>query len=89
MQNMKTRNKKLKLNQDFITEARKMARKTALEVHHFIDQHTTTTIERTICRLLGIDGVNEFGVPLPNIIIDFLRKEKLLDKGQHSFWAML
>lgn len=85
MQNKEIRIKKLKLNQGFITEARKMARKTALEVHKFIDQHTTTTIERTICRLFGIDGVNEFGVPLPNIVIDFLRKEKLLDKGAAFF----
>ena len=77
--------KKLELNQSYIANAREMARKTALEVQAFIDQHTTTTIERTICRLFGIDGVNEFGVPLPNIVIDKLNKENLLHKGVAYF----
>jgi beta-lysine 5,6-aminomutase alpha subunit len=79
------RNKKLELNQSLILEARMMAKKTAEEVQQFIDQHTTTSIERTVCRLFGIDGVNEFGVPLPNIVVDFLRKENILDKGVAFF----
>ncbi len=39
-------------------------------MHEFINQYTTTSIERTICRLLGIDGVNKEGIPLPNVIVD-------------------
>ena len=62
-----------------------MAKKTALEVQNFINKHTTTTIERTICRLLGIDGVNEFDIPLPNVVVDKLRKENLLGKGVAFF----
>jgi len=77
--------KKLDLNNSYIKEAREMAKKIALKVQNFIDQHTTTTIERTICRLFGIDGVNEFDVPLPNIIVDKLEKEKLLGKGVATF----
>ena len=78
-------NKKLELNQSYITKARDMAKRTALEVQKFIDQHTTTTIERTICRLFGVDGVDEFGVPLPNIVVDKLWKENLLNKGVSFF----
>jgi beta-lysine 5,6-aminomutase alpha subunit len=81
----KIKNKKLNLNQLHLIEARKMAKKIALEVQDFINQHTTTTIERTVCRLFGIDGVDEFGVPLPNIVVDKLMKEKLLGKGVASF----
>jgi beta-lysine 5,6-aminomutase alpha subunit len=85
MQNKLVNNKKLKLNQSLIQEAKKMAKKTALDIQQFIDQHTTTTIERTVCRLFGIDGVNEFGVPLPNVVVDLLRKENLLGKGAAFF----
>lgn len=76
---------KLELNKSHITKAREMAKKTALEVQTFIDQHTTTTIERTICRLFGIDGVDEFGIPLPNVVVDKLRKENLLNRGVAHF----
>ena len=77
--------KKLDLNYLYVKEAREMAKKTALKVQNFIDKHTTTTIERTICRLFGIDGVNEFDIPLPNIVIDKLEKEQLLSKGVAIF----
>ena len=68
----KIKNKKLNLNQSYLIEARKMAKKIVLEVQDFINQHTTITIERTICRLFGIDGVDEFGVPLPNVVVDYI-----------------
>jgi beta-lysine 5,6-aminomutase alpha subunit len=75
--------KKSKLNLDFsiIEKARKSAKSIASDTQKFIDQHTTTTIERTICRLFGIDGVDEFDVPLPNVVIDHIRKENGLGKG--------
>ena len=72
-----------KLNLDFsiVEEARETAKNIALDTQKFIDRHTTTTIERTVCRLLGIDGVDEFGVPLPNIVIDNIRKGNRLGIG--------
>jgi beta-lysine 5,6-aminomutase alpha subunit len=71
----------LNLNKSLVKKAREVAEKIALDVQIFIDKHTTTTIERAISRLLGIDGVDEFGVPLPNIIIDHLKENNLLEKG--------
>jgi beta-lysine 5,6-aminomutase alpha subunit len=72
-----------KLNLDFtlVEKARTSAKNIASITQKFIDQYTTTTIERTVCRLLGIDGVDEFDVPLPNIIVDNLNKENGLPKG--------
>jgi beta-lysine 5,6-aminomutase alpha subunit len=72
---------KLNLNFSLVNKARETAKKIALDTQKFIDLHTTITIERTVCRLLGIDGVDEFGVPLPNIVVDQLNKKSLLGSG--------
>jgi len=72
-----------KLNLDFslVEGARKIARNIAIDTQKFINKHSTTSIERTICRLLGIDGVDEFGVPLPNIVVDHVQKSGLINNG--------
>ncbi len=81
------KDKKSKLNIDFevVEKAREIARKIAIATQKFIDQHTTTTIERTVCRLLGIDGVDEFGVPLPNNVVENIIKSENLGKGAATF----
>ena len=78
---MKERESKLNLDFSIVDKARETAKKIALNSQEFINQHTTTTIERTVCRLFGIDGVDEFDVPLPNVVIDNLRKEDGLKLG--------
>ena len=47
-----------KLGLDFnkVAEARKLARNIANEVQGFVEQYTTVAVERTLCRLMGIDG---------------------------------
>ena len=54
---------KLNLNFDLVEQARNHASKVADDTQRFIDRHTTVAVERTVCRLLGIDGVNSFEVP--------------------------
>ena len=63
---------KLNLNQELVDQARASAAKVAKDVQGFIDLHTTVTVERAVCRLLGIDGVNDVEVPLPNVLVDHL-----------------
>ena len=60
---------KLGLNFELVNRARASAAKIADDTQHFIDQHTTVTVERAVCRLLGIDGVNDMDVPLPNVVV--------------------
>lgn len=72
---------KLNLNQELVTKARKSAKKVADDVQGFIELHTTVSVERAILRLLGIDGVNEFEVPLPNVVIDHLAEKNCLSIG--------
>lgn len=72
---------KLKLNQALINQARASAAKTARETQSFINLNSTTSVERTVCRLLGIDGVNEIDVPMPNIVVEHLKEKQILAAG--------
>lgn len=72
---------KLNLNRTLIHKARTSAKNIANNVQSFIDEHTTVTVERTILRLFGVDGTDEIGTPLPNIVIDNLKKAGGLSTG--------
>jgi len=76
---------KLNLNFELVKESRKAAQNIALDTQEFIDKHTTVAVERTICRLLGIDGVDEFGVPLPNVVVDNIKDGNGLSMGAAYF----
>lgn len=77
--------KKLNLDPNKIESARNAARKIAEDVQNFIDMHTTTTTERTVVRLLGIDGVDEIGKPLPNVVVDNILEGGGLPLGA-AYW---
>ncbi|PKK97566.1 MAG: D-lysine 5,6-aminomutase subunit alpha [Tenericutes bacterium HGW-Tenericutes-3] len=70
---------KLNLDINQISACRKHATNIANQVQTFIDLHSTVSVERSILRLLGVDGINDFGVPLVNIVVDHL-----LDKADLS-----
>lgn len=72
---------KLNLNRELVDRARQSAAKIAKDTQSFIDQHTTVTVERAVCRLLGIDGVNEMEVPMPNVVVDHLMANSILPVG--------
>ena len=72
---------KLNLNMELVEKARASAAKVADDVQEFIDAHTTVTVERAVCRLLGIDGVNDVDVPLPNVVVDHLHEKGILPGG--------
>ena len=77
---------KLGLNFDLVEQARASAARVAADTQSFIDQHTTVTVERAVCRLLGIDGVNEMDVPMPNVLVDHLLATGILGAG--ASWAI-
>lgn len=72
---------KLNLNRELVDKARQSAAHIAADTQSFIDQHTTVTVERAVCRLLGIDGVNEMDVPMPNVVVDHLMANSILPVG--------
>ncbi|HEY8364348.1 MAG TPA: lysine 5,6-aminomutase subunit alpha, partial [Haloplasmataceae bacterium] len=72
---------KLNLDFDIVKKARMHAKNIAIDVQKFIDIHTTVTVERAVCRLLGIDGVNKENVPLPNVLVDHIKDNGDIAKG--------
>ena len=72
-----------KLGLDFqkVEHARGVAKKIAGQVQDFVGNYTTVAVERTICRLLGIDGIDANEVPLPNVVVDELKSKGLLGQG--------
>lgn len=76
-----------KLNLDFelVKEARGYAKKIALDMQKLIEKHSTVSVERTIVRLLGVDGVDSIDRPLPNVLIDHIKKNNGLSSGI-AFW---
>src|SRR5674476_125175 len=71
----------LQLDQAQVDRARDSARRIARQVFDEMSQFTTTTVERATLRLLGIDGVDENGVPLPNRVVSHLQQQNLLQHG--------
>ncbi|MDR2182955.1 MAG: lysine 5,6-aminomutase subunit alpha [Clostridiales bacterium] len=72
---------KLNLNQRQIAQCRRHAAEIAADMQNFIDRHTTAATERAICRLLGIDNVDNFDVPMPNVVVAHLAENGLLGAG--------
>lgn len=73
---------KLQLDQEKIVRGREAAGRIAADMDAFIAKRTTVAVERTVLRLMGIDGVDAEFVPLPNVVVDHL-----LEKGQLSIGA--
>ena len=78
---------KSKLGIDFnqVEHARSVARKIADGVQDFVEGYTTVAVERTLCRLIGIDGVDANAVPLPNVVVEELREKNVLGEGALFF----
>lgn len=74
-------NSKLNLNQELVNSSRTISKQIAQDTQRFIDNHSTIAVERTVCRLLGIDGVNDMGVPLPNVVVENIAEGNGLSMG--------
>lgn len=72
---------KLRLDEKEIEKARQAAARIAAAVDGFIAGRTTVAVERTVLRLMGVDGVDAEGVPLPNVLVDHVREREGLERG--------
>ncbi|MDW8282365.1 MAG: lysine 5,6-aminomutase subunit alpha [Myxococcales bacterium] len=81
----------LPIDPDIVAECRALAGAIADSVQRFIVDHTTVSIERTVLRAYGIEGVNPDGVPLVNTCVDRYHERGLLGWGIAFFlgWALV
>lgn len=76
---------KLKLDWVKVDKARQAASAIADRVVEDLGPYTTVTVERAICRLFGIDGVDRYDVPLANRVVDQLRSGNVAEQGA-AYW---
>jgi beta-lysine 5,6-aminomutase alpha subunit len=79
------KNSKLGIDFKKVSEAKARAASIANEVQQFVNCYTTVAVERTLCRLVGIDDVDAHEVPLPNVVVDHLHQNGLLGQGALYF----
>ena len=72
---------KLDLDPGVIDACRQAARQIAKQVADRIAGHTTVSVERSVTRLLGVDGANELDAPLPNVLVDHVHAGGGLGRG--------
>ncbi len=72
-----------KLGLDFkkVEQAKLVSKSIADDVQKFVNNYTTVAVERTLCRLMGIDGVDANEVPLPNVVVDSIKDKNVLSQG--------
>ncbi len=72
---------KLGLDQGIVAECRAAAREIADGVSERIAGRTSVSVERTVTRLLGVDGADALEAPLPNVLVDHVHAAGVLDRG--------
>ncbi|MGM0495267.1 MAG: lysine 5,6-aminomutase subunit alpha [Bacillota bacterium] len=78
---------KLNLDNKLITSCRKYAKSIAKDVQEYINIHSTVSVERTVLRLLGIEGVDKFDVPIVNRLVDDVKENGDLSLGVSIYIA--
>lgn len=76
---------KLDLDGGLVESCRGAAAQIAAQVAEETAGKTTVAVERTVARLLGIDGVDANDVPLPNALVDHVAAFDGLGRGV-AFW---
>jgi beta-lysine 5,6-aminomutase alpha subunit len=61
---------KLGLDAGLVRSCRAAAARVAAQVAEATSGRTTVAVERTVARMLGVDGVDPHDVPLPNALVD-------------------
>lgn len=72
---------KLDLDPSMIKRGRDAAASIARDMDSFIRERTTTAMERTVLRIIGIDGADEDDVPYPNRVVDEVVAAGRLSEG--------
>ncbi|HPM41863.1 MAG TPA: lysine 5,6-aminomutase subunit alpha, partial [bacterium] len=68
--------RKLNLDRDKIDQCRSAAARIVSPVQRYIDRHSTTSTERAVLRVMGVEDAH-LEMPHPNLIVDRMEKDRL------------
>jgi len=72
---------RIKLDSKLVQRAKDLAEKITDDIQRIIDSHSTVSVERTILRLLGVEGTVNEGIPLVNAVVEKIKEKDLLQDG--------
>ena len=72
---------KLNLDPGVVNACRQAAKRIAEDVFEQTSSRTTLSVERSVTRLLGVDGADELEAPLPNVLVDHVAERGGLERG--------
>ena len=72
---------KVPVDHRVVDSCRAMAFNIADDVQRFIDAHTTVGVERTTARAYGVEGLDDQGTPLVNVLVDRCHAQGLVSHG--------
>ena len=70
-----------------IDRVKRLAKEVADQVQEFISNHSSVSVERTVLRLYGVDGVDSDNIPLPNSLVEIFREKGRLKSGVSRCFA--
>ena len=76
---------KLDLDLGIVESCRQAAAQIAERIAEETAGRTTVSVERTVARFLGVDGVNALEIPLPNVLVESLHDRGVLGRGV-AYW---
>ena len=79
----------LRIDRDAVARARRLAGASVAPVGDFIDRHSTVSVERSVLRLLGVDGVGPDEVPVPNLFVERLGAARLAGGAARYLGALV
>ena len=74
----------LSIDADLVRSGRECAAAVVAPIRAFIERHSTVSVERSVLRLLGVDGVDAEGIPLANRLVE----GALPDLNRGIAWCM-
>src|SRR6201996_3992645 len=66
----------LRIDRERVDRCRALSASIVAPVEAFIAAHSTVSVERSVLRLLGVDGVGPDEIPVPNMIVDALTEDE-------------
>jgi beta-lysine 5,6-aminomutase alpha subunit len=76
---------KLDLDVGVVESCRQAAARIAARLAAETAGKTTVSVERTVARFLGVDGIDELEIPLPNVLVEHVRDGGGLGRGV-AYW---